>query len=298
MIIHLHFLPLTTTLLAITSRMFVITVDMASYLVQYRDASHNRLPADASGSSTPVPGSGKDKEKDKVSFSFEDVVNMVISGKMQNSRIATAQQQLEARLQVLNQQAKQEDKGKGRSVGTLERPERMALLEMDGEDFGEAVEVVPRSADLNSRTASVNRKIPRTTTTIVLDPSSSPDEPRVQLPDVSVLTDIADLKADPHSTKAKKVSSEEVDATGVFASSFSAIMPKQLPKPLASVDESAGPASDEAIPKQKKGQVTDYASGTKIPIKRKSSSLSAESKDKPKFKRKKAKDTMDDIFGL
>lgn len=299
MIIHLHFLPLTTTLLAITSRMFVITIDVASYLVQYRETTQNHPSVNPSGSSTPVLGHRKDKEKDKVSFSFDNVVEMVVSGKIQNSnRMTTAREQLEARLQALDQQAKQDDKGKGRVVGTLAGPERIALLEMDGEDFGEAVEVMPRPAELASpgRVPAGTRRS-RITTTIVLDPPSSPDEPRsAQLPDVPGLGDVPMSTApDASSLETKEAATAKRGPTAVFASPFSPATPESVD----SVDKSATASATSDIRKQKKRTVNEDTSVTKIPTKRKSSSLSDETRDKLKVKKKKkAKDSMDDIFGL
>jgi hypothetical protein len=299
MIIHLHFLPLTTTLLAITSRMFVITIDVASYLVQYRETMQNHPAVNPSGFSTPVLGHGKDKEKEKVSFSFDNVVEMVVSGKIQNSnRMATARERLEARLQALDQQAKQDDKGKGRAVGTLVGPERIALLEMDGEDFGEAVEVVPRTAERASpRTDPASTSKSRMATTIVLDPPSSPDEPRsAPLPDLPGLGDVPMSTApDASSLETKEAATSKRGPTAVFAPSISPV----LPESVDSVDKSATASAISEVRKQKKRIVNKDISGTNIPNKRKSSSLSDETRDKLKVKKKKkAKDSMDDIFGL
>jgi hypothetical protein len=271
--------------------MFVITIDAASYVVQYREATQDRIPTDVSGSSTPVPGNAKEKEKDKVSFSFEDVVGMVISGKIQNSRITTARDQLTARLRALDQQVQQDGKGKGKAVGIVVGNDRMALLEMDGEDFGEAIEVVPRPTDADARPTPIGTKLPRTKTTIVIDPPSSPDEPNFPLP---VLTSASTSRSNGEQTlERKKMSHAKKDATEVFASSFSPAVPELVKIP----DKSAvQPETDKS--KQKKRSAVEETLVKKIPTKRKSSTLSVDASDKPKVKKKKGKDPMDDIFGL
>lgn len=291
MIIHLHFLPLTTTLLAITSRMFVITIDVASYLVQYREPTQNRIPTGASGSSTPVVGNGKEKEKDKVSFSFEDVVEMVMSGNIQNSRISTAREQLATRLQALDQQVKQNDKGKGKAVGSVVGDDPMALLEMDGEDFGEAVEMILRPSDTVARPTPIATRMPRTNTTIVLDPPSSPDEPEFRLP---VPTSASTSTPTGEQTlKPKKTSNAKRDPTQVFASSFSPV----APDPVEMMGKTSVQPEPE-IPKQKTRSAVEEPLVKKIPTKRKNSTLGVGVGDKPKAKKKKGKDTMDDIFEL
>jgi hypothetical protein len=50
--------------------------------------------------------------------------------------------------------------------------------------------------------------------------------------------------------------------------------------------------------KLKKRPITEESSRTKISTKRKSSTVSSGAGEKPKVKKKKGKDPMDDIFGL
>lgn len=281
MINHLHFLPLITTLLAITSRMFVITIDIAAYLLQYRDTMQN---ATGSGSSTPVVGSAREKERDKVSFSFEEVVDMVVRGKMMNGRITTAQAQLRTRLEAIAQQATP-GKGKEKSAPDTTSGDGPGMLEMDGEDFGEAVmEPIARAlSPVATRKPTISQATP-----IVLDPPSSPDEPpptaRAAAFAPALIPGFLDALEEP--VKGKRV--DDVNPTalalnmppGKGAPKLVAPRPERAKRPIE-IDSLADP------PPPKK----------KTPVERKVSK-STTGGDKTNAKKKKGKDAMDDIFGL
>lgn len=275
MINHLHFLPLITTLLAITSRIFIITVDVGAYLMQYRDVTQN---ANGSGSSTPIPSV---KDKDKVSFNFEEVVDMVVRGKMTSSRVVTAQEQLDSRLKAITQQASQE-KGKARFTLDTEG-DTSVLLEMEGEDFGEAVgEPIARA----SPPRAVRKDAPSRTAPIVIDPPSSPDEPHTVPSFASAPpTPSFSLNID------EPITGEKVGGFGEAASTFATPAEQMMQKPFTAGKkraerpiESSGPA-EPAPPKKK-------TSGERKPARQ------ASTADKVKIKKKKGKDAMDDIFGL
>jgi hypothetical protein len=276
MINHLHFLPLITTLLAITSRMFVITIDIAAYLLQYRESTQNPI---TSGSATPVLGTAREKEREKVAFSFEEVVEMVVRGKVIDNRIKTAQEQLRSRLETIAQQTTLE-KGKGASSSSMTTRAGAEMMEMDGEDFGEAVgEPVARvSSPLVER--KTTQAIP-----IVLDPPSSPDEPPLRRPGVAARPPISgflDAEIEP-------VASSRSD---VDAMDFDIAVPTEEELPPSEIVR-----QDKVKRPMDEGSTGDRpASKKKTSVERKASRPSA-GVDKVKVVKKKGKDAMDDIFG-
>lgn len=278
MINHLHFLPLITTLLAITSRMFVITIDIAAYLIQYRDASQNPI---TSGSSTPVPGGAREKEREKVSFSFEEVVEMVARGKVISNRITTAQEQLRSRLETIAQQTTLE-KGKKSTTPNATEGNGSDMMEMEGEDFGEAVgEPVARVM-----LPKLERKTVTKATPIVLDPPSSPDEPPIRRPgivDRPVISGFLDTEVEP--VAGNRI--QDIEATHhsltmpseEIAPKLNTVPKKKLKRPIDDGNAGDSPASKK-----------------KTSVERKASKMTA-GVDKVKVKKKKGKDAMDDIFG-
>ncbi|GHJ87666.1 hypothetical protein NliqN6_4068 [Naganishia liquefaciens] len=275
MINHLHFLPLITTLLAITSRIFVIIIDIGASLLQYRDALQKDT---TSGSSTPISGA---KDKDKVSFSFQEVVEMVIRGKMTSSRVSSAQGELRARMEAMNQQSTQ-GKGKESSVLGRQAPGPVTL-EVEGEDFGEAVgEPIARAA----LPLAVRDIAPRQPTPIIIDSLSSPEEPRT-IPLVATGPPMTNSPIIINESSTEK----EVDAIGETATTLATQSEKTARIPIAGVQKRVKRPIHSSSPAE------PPPSKKKKPFEPKSPKPTS-TVDKGKAKKKKGKDAMDDIFGL
>ena len=275
MINHLHFLPLITTLLAITSRIFIITIDVGAYLLQYRDVTQ---VATGSGSSTPIPSA---KDKDKVSFRFEEVVDMVVRGKMTNGRVTTAQEQLCSRLETITQQASQK-KGKAKSTPPIEG-DSPVMLEMEGEDFGEAVgEPIARA----SPRPAVRKDALVRTAPIVIDTPSSPDDP-CPVPSFTSAPPLPSFSLNVDEPITRKRVGGFAEAASTFSTPAEQMAQKLVTDGKKRAKRPIESISPEEHPPPKK----------KTSVERKPARPTS-SADKVKIKKKKGKDAMDDIFGL
>jgi hypothetical protein len=286
MINHLHFLPLTTTLLAISSRLFVITIDISAYVIQYRAATQNVLSDGQSGVRSLQPGNSKDKNRDNTLLQLEDVVAMMITGRMSSDKISTAQELLEAKLSALQDSTANADTRKVPSVINSLANAGATMMEMDGEDFGEAV-ALPRSVTSPRITFTI-RAPPTSNAPVVLDPPSSPEEIVVApLPSRKTFSE--------SSSKTPTISSESGRSEGLLTAIFHLDQPvggKVPPSPLRLVDKAKG----------KKQPVENETTSTAKPSKRSSAGTAISDPrsagDTIKKKKKKGKDLMDDIFGL
>ncbi|KAJ9102485.1 hypothetical protein QFC21_002885 [Naganishia friedmannii] len=290
MINHLHFLPLTTTLLAITSRLFVITIDVSAYVIQYRAATQELSTVDQSGARTLQPGNPKEKNRDHALLQLEDVVGMMVSGRLPSDRISTAQQQLEAKLSSLKESSVNAETRTLHSNSKSLAESKATMMEMDGEDFGEAI-VLPRPAT-SSHIVSAIRVPPMPIVPVVLDPPSSPDETNV--------APLPSRKSISKSRKMPRIPSESDKSHDPLQISSIAVF--DLTKPVGEEAPPIPPHPSQKIMAKKRLADSETASTTK-PTKRAISAADVEDTSGAtvkvkKKKTKKGQDLMDDIFGL
>ncbi|KAJ9121689.1 hypothetical protein QFC22_002309 [Naganishia vaughanmartiniae] len=285
MINHLHFLPLSTTLLAITSRLFVITIDISAYVMQYQSAAQDLSSTGQSGVNSPR-SNFKEKNRDTALLQLEDVVGMMVSGRMPSGRISVAQEQLEAKLSALQETTDT------RTTQSIVEPltSKATMMEMEGEDFGEAV-APPRRAT-SPRIARSAVIPPTPVVPVVLDPPSSPEE--------IIVAPLPIRKRIPGSTETRRIPAElgqrtvpplQISPNNVIDLTRSAVeqVPSSPPHTIKKTKGKKRPADGETTFTT---QPTERASPATV------MKDASRSDSKVNKKKKKGKDLMDDIFGL
>ncbi|KAJ9096570.1 hypothetical protein QFC19_007102 [Naganishia cerealis] len=267
--------------------MFVVTIDLSAYAIQYREAAQDLALHGQTSNGTLQSAIVKEKNKDKALLSLEDITEMLVSGRMSSGRMSMAQVQLEARLSALRESAATDNIGKGQITPAVLVEPKVPVMEMEGEDFGEAVEPIARAVPPKVEISS--RITPTSVAPVVLDPPSSSEED-IAVPSITRKTSSVSTRISKNRKEIERVQDSPLDSSAAVSDSVSLSKegdPRSPPLPTKKVKDKSRPVDAKKI------------SGVK-PQKRVGSAVIEDASEEAtlKKKKKKGKDPMDDIFGL